>query len=157
MPDGSAAEGKEVYVLNADSREFMLIMTDVLDENSVEVINPLDTLQKKNKHSADYVRDKMNLVSVRDGSPGRMQFFIHFQRKNSDCNGELKGEAMFTGANSAVYRQAGDPCELQFSFTSSSVTLRETKACGNHRGVKCSFNATYPKKKELKPKPIKKK
>jgi hypothetical protein len=52
------------------------------------VINPIDTLQKKNKFSADYVKDKMNIVSIRDDSKaGRINFFIHFDRNNGDCTG----------------------------------------------------------------------
>jgi hypothetical protein len=37
---------------------------------------------------------------------------------------------------------------LEFSFTPKSVTIRELEACGNHRGIKCVFDDTYPRKKE---------
>ena len=49
-------------------------------------------------------------------------------------------------------KQAGDPCSLQFNFSSSSVSLKEVEACGAHRGVKCSFDGNYPRKKEAKQK-----
>lgn len=151
--DGSTADGKEVYIYNEEAGQFLLIMTDPLDDRVQEVINPIDTFQKKNKFSGDYIRDKMNIVSVRDGSkPGRMNFFIHIDRNNGDCTGELKGEASFTSANTAVYRQPGDACSLQFNFTSSAVVLKELDACGSHRGVKCSFDLNFPRKKEPKPK-----
>lgn len=156
-PDGSSTEGREVYVFNADSKQFMLIMTDALDDRVREVINPIDTVSRKNKYAADYVRDKMNIVSIRDGNkPDKINFFIHFDQNNGECTGELKGVASFVKPNTAVYRQAGDGCVLQFTFTSSSVSLKESEPCGAHRGVKCSFDVSYPRKKEIKKKSSKK-
>jgi len=157
-PDGATDEGKEVYVFNPDAGQFTLIMTDALDDKLKEIVNPIDTFPAKNKFSADYVKDKMNIVSIRDGNkPGRINIFIHFEKNEGTCSGELKGEAVFTSANTAVYQHGGDPCVLQLSFSSSSITLKELKACGNRRSVKCSFDGTYPRKKILKPKPPKKK
>jgi len=150
-PDGSTAEGKEVYIYNEDAGRFLLIMTDALDDRVTEVINPIDTLPRENKFSADYVKDKLNMVSIRDDAkPGKIIFFIHFDRNNGECTGELKGTAGFTSANTAVYRQPGDVCALQLSFTSSSVSIKELEPCGTHRGVKCSFDGSYPRKKEPK-------
>lgn len=152
-PDGSTAEGKDVYIYSNDAEQFLLIAKDALDDRVREVINPIDTLQKKNKFSADYVKDKMNIVSIRDDSKaGRINFFIHFDRNNGECTGELKGIANFTSANTAVYKQPGDACSIQFNFSSSSVALKEVEACGAHRGVKCAFDGTYPRKKEAKQK-----
>jgi len=158
-PDGSTAEGKDVYIYSSDAEQFFLIAKDALDDRVVEVINPIDTLQKKNKYSADYVKDKMNIVSIRDDSKaGRINFFIHFDRNEGECTGELKGVANFTSANTAVYKQPGDACSLQFNFSSSSVSLKEIEACGAHRGVKCSFDGNYLRKKETKQKtPVKRK
>lgn len=152
-PDGSTAEGKDVYIYSADAEQFLLIAKDALDDRVTEVINPIDTLQKKNKFSADYIKDKMNIVSIRDDSKtGRINFFIHVDRNNGECTGELKGVANFTSANTAIYKQPGDACSLQFNFSSSSVSLKELEACGAHRGVKCSFDGNYPRKKEPKQK-----
>jgi len=152
-PDGSTAEGKNVYIYSGDDEQFLLIATDALDDRIREVINPIDTLQKKNKFSADYIKDKMNIVSIRDDSKaGRINFFIHFDRNNGECTGELKGVASFTSANTAIYKQPGDACSLQFSFSSTSVSLKEVEACGAHRGVKCSFDGNYPRKREAKQK-----
>jgi hypothetical protein len=152
-PDGSAAEGKEVYIYSSDAEGFLLIAKDALDDRVREVINPIDTLPKKNKFSADYVKDKMNIVSIRDYSKaGKLNFFIHFDRNNGECTGELKGVANFISANTAVYKQPGDACSLQFSFSSSSLSIKEVEACGAHRGVKCSFDGSYPRKREVKPK-----
>ena len=150
-PDGSVNEGKEVYIFNSDTKQFMLIMTDALDDRLTEVINPIDTLGRKNKFSADYVKDKMNIVSVRDGNkPDKINFFIHFEKDKGQCTGELKGVATFTSGTTAVYKQNGDPCSLILSFSSSVVSIKESEACGSHRGVKCSFDGVYPKKKEIK-------
>ena len=156
-PDGSSAEGKEAFSYDDESGQFLLIMTDPLDDRVQEVINPIDTFAKKNKFSADYIKDKLNLVSIRDDSKaGRINFFIHFDRNDGECTGELKGVANITAANTAIYQQPGDACSIQFNFSTFSVTLKEIQACGAHRGVKCSFDGSYPSKKEAKPKtPVK--
>jgi hypothetical protein len=154
--DASISEGKDVYVLNADAKEFMLIMTEALEDKVTELINPIDTLPRKHKLSADYTTGKMNLVSVRDGRRSdRLSFFIHFEKNNGECTGELKGEAVLKSASMAEYRVSGEPCVLQFRFTASSVTLSELEGCGSRRGVRCTFNGVYPRKKEIKPKPVK--
>src|SRR5437762_5301170 len=135
--DGTISDGKNVYVLNEPAKSFLLIMTDALDEQTIELINPIDSFSRRNKFSGDYLRDKMNLVSIRDNKkPGRLTFFVHFEKKNN-CNGELKGEASFTAGNTAVYRSSGDPCVLQFNFTASLVTMKEMEGCGSHRGLDC--------------------
>jgi hypothetical protein len=151
--DGSAAEGKEVFIYNDEAGQFLLIMTDPLDDRVQEVINPIDTFARKNKFSADYIKDKMNLVSIRDDNKaGKINFYIHFDRNSGECTGELKGVANITSANTAVYQQQGDACSIQFNFSSSSVSLKENQECGAHRGVKCSFDGSYPRKKEAKQK-----
>lgn len=151
--DGSSSEGKDIYVLNPDSREFNLVMTDALDDKVTELINPIDTFSQKHKLSADYITGKMNLVSIRDGrKTDRLNFFIHFEKNNGECTGELKGEALIKSSSLAEYRLGGDPCILQFRFTSSSVTLKEVEGCGAHRDLRCSFNGTFVRKKEARPK-----
>ena len=148
--DASISEGKDVYVLNTDAKNFLLIMTDALDEKITELINPIDTLPKKNKFSADYGTTKLNMVSVRDGRKSdRISFFVHFEKNNGECAGELKGEALMKSSTVAEYREDGDPCVLKFTFTSSSVTLSEA-SCGSRRGLKCSFDGSYARKKEIK-------
>lgn len=151
--DGSQADGKESYAYDAELNKFTLLMTEALDDRIREVINPIDSLPVKNKYSADYVRDKMNIVSVRDAArSGRMIFFIHFENKAGDCKGELRGEAKFISANKAVYSKPGDPCQLAFQFSSSGVSLREEKPCGNWRGLECAFEGSFPRKKTPKTK-----
>jgi hypothetical protein len=152
-PDGSFKDGKDVYSLSAEDKKFTLIMTDPLDDKITELVNPIDTLRRKNKYSADYGTGKLNLVSIRDGRKSdRLSFFIHFEKNNGECSGELKGEAIIKSATMAEYRERGDPCGLQFIFTSSSVVLKELEGCGSHRGLRCSFDGVFPRKKEPKPK-----
>jgi len=152
-PDGSTAEGKEAYSYDKESEHFLLIMMDPLDDRVQEVINPIDTFARKNKFSADYVKDRMNIVSIRDDNKaGKINFFIHLDRNKGECTGEIKGVAGFTSANTAIYKLPGDACSLQFIFSSSSVSLKEIEACGAHRGVKCSFDGSFSRKKETKQK-----
>ncbi|MGZ8558024.1 MAG: hypothetical protein ACXWWC_06825 [Chitinophagaceae bacterium] len=154
--DGTLSEGKDVYVLNSAAKSFMLIMTDALDDKPTELTNPIDTISRKQKYAADYGTGKMNLVSIRDGrKKDRLSFFIHFEKSNGECSGELKGEAILKSPTVAEYREGGDPCILQFKFTSSSVTVKELEGCGSRRGLRCSFDGAYPRKKEIKPKPVK--
>lgn len=151
--DGNIGERKEVYVLNTGAKNFMLIMTDALDDKATELTNPIDTVSRKQKYTADYGTGKMNLVSIRDGRRNdRLSFFIHFEKNNGECTGELKGEAIIKSPSLAEYRQGGDPCILQFRFTSSSVIVKELEGCGSRRGLRCSFDGTYPRKKVVKPK-----
>ena len=155
--DGTVNEGKDVYVLSEEEGRFALILTDPLDDKVPELINPIDTLSRKNKLSADYVINKKNLVSIRDGRKSdRLLFFIHFEKNNGECSGELKGEALFKSPKMAEYHASGNLCAVRFSFTTSSVTIQEIDACGSYRGVRCFFEGTYPRKKETKPGPDKK-
>lgn len=149
-PGGTTASGRDVFVLNRAMKKFLLIMTDSLGEADMELINPIDTLPRTGKFSADYGTGKKNLISVRDGQrEGRIRFFIHLEKKESECSGELKGEAVFTGPNVAEYRQGGDPCVLKFIFSKSAVTLSEVEGCGSRMGgLQCSFNGNYPRIKE---------
>jgi hypothetical protein len=156
--DGTISEGKDVYVLNKEARDFMLIMTDALDDKVSELTNPIDTMSRKQKYTADYGSGKQNLFSFRDGRKNdRLSFFIHFEKNNGECTGELKGEAIIKSPSVAEYREGGDPCVLQFIFNSSSVTVKELGGCGSRRGLRCSFDGVYPRKKEAKSKAVKSK
>lgn len=147
--NGTLNEGRDVYAFHADSKLFYLVMTDALEDKPTELINPIDTLPRKNKWSADYTAGKMNLVSIRDGRRNNeLTFFIHFERNHGECSGELKGEADITSPTTAEYQQDGDPCKLKFIFTSSSVTLKELEGCGSYRPLKCSFDGSFTRKKE---------
>lgn len=152
LPNGIEISGHDIFVLNKAAKNFSLIMTDSLGEGFTELINPIDTLARKQKYSGDYGNGKMNLVSIRDGQrEGRVHFFIHLEKNDKECVGELKGDAVFTSANVAEYRQGGDPCVLRFIFDKNSVSLEEVEGCGSRLGaLQCSFNGKYPRKKEKK-------
>ena len=154
--DGTMSDGKDVYALDKETEKFMLIMTDPLDDKVTELTNPIDAFSRKNKYAADYGTGKLNLVSIRDGRKNdRLSFFVHFEKNNGACTGDLKGEAIIKSSTIAEYREGGDPCVLRFTFTSSSVMVKELEGCGSRRGLRCSFDGTFSKKKE--PKPPKKK
>jgi hypothetical protein len=154
-PDGSFSEGKDVYGLGQDSKKFSLIMTDALDDKLTEIVNPIDTFSRKIKYAGDYGSGKLNLVSVRDGrKKDRFSFFIHFEKSSGACTGELKGEAIIKSPTVAEYREGGDPCVLRFTFSSSAVTLKEVEGCGSHRGLRCSFDGSFSRKRD--PKTVKK-
>lgn len=152
MPDDVIVEGKDVYAFDGATKSFALVMTDILEDNNQELINPIDTFAKKTQFAGDYIKDKRNIVSIRDGrNEKEIQFFVHFERMNGECNGELKGTALMTSSKTAVYNQGGDPCRLEFHFTSNAVRLKEAEGCGQYRGVKCVIEGSFPKKRESKP------
>ncbi len=120
-------------------------------ENS-KVINPLDTLPMNNPFSGDYGRDAKNFISIRDYTvQGKYQFFMHFERDNRDCVGELKGLMSFT-KNTATYTEKGDACIIHFKIDGNQISIKEDGNCGNHRNMTCYFNDTYNKKRKLKKK-----
>ena len=120
-------------------------------ENS-KVINPLDTLPMNNSFSGDYSNDPKNFISIRDYSvPNKYQFFLHFEKNNGDCVGELKGLMSFT-KNTAIYSEKGDACIIHFKVEGNQITMKEDGNCGNHRNMSCYFNASYDKKRKPKKK-----
>lgn len=150
--DANAQEGREVFVLNEAAGNFMLIMTEALDDKPTELINPIDTLPRKNKWSADYVSGKRNIISVRDGKrAGVLQFYLHIEKNNGECIGQLKGELDLKTNNTGLYKQDGDPCLLKFIFSNGSLTLQEQEGCGSHRGIQCTLDGSYARKKTPKP------
>jgi hypothetical protein len=157
QPNSLNAEGKDVFIYNSESRQFMIIMTDPLDDTNLELINPIDTLRKTHRFAGDYGKGKRNIVSIRDGrAPNQLMAFVHLENQDG-CSGELKGELLMTSATTAIYRQGGDPCVLQFRFSGNTIELQEEEGCGNHRGLDCAFTGTFPKKKEAKAKTSEKK
>ena len=158
-PNGEMGYKRDAYVYN-NVGTFTLILTES-NESPVtagEIINPIDTLSRKNKYSADYVKDKRNIISVRDGRKASlMRFFIHFEKDNGTCKGEFRGEATFVKPNVAIFRESGDPCVLEFTFSATSISMKELEGCGNYRDIKCFFEGSFPRKKEAKSKSAPKK
>jgi hypothetical protein len=149
---------RNTYAYN-DVGLFTLVLNETNDQRKKPEteVNPLDTFPKKNKFSGDYFKGKTNFISLRDGKNDQTyRFFVHFENENEDkCSGELRGELFITSATTAVYKENGDPCVIDFTLTGNQVKVKEQGSCGNYRGIKCFFNDTYTKKKE--PKPEKKK
>ena len=151
---------KSVYIFNGDVGAFTLILTESNEEKSkkADVYNPIDSFPRRHKYTGDYIQDRRNFISVRDGrSNSVVRFFVHFEKDKGSCTGELKGEARFISPTVARYTSNGDPCSIQFSFTDKNVRMKELEGCGNHRGIRCYFEGVYNKHKEVKPKPVKSK
>ena len=153
--EGGVSFKRNVYIYNNASNEFTLILTEPNEEMTEDLLNPIDTLSQKNKYTGDYPANKKNFISFRDGkNTSEILFFTHFEKNKGECVGELKGTARFVSSKKAVYKEAGNPCTLEFTFTTSSVYMKEVEGCGSYRDIRCFFEGTYPKKKS---KPAKKK
>ncbi len=154
LADGRLIYKKAAYAYISSAEAFALILTESNEtEPKREIVNPIDTMPRKNKLAGDYRQDKLNLVSVRDSKkPGKIFFFIHFEKDAGGCKGELKGEAKIVSPGKAVYKEAGDQCTLELSFTGNTVSLQED-GCGSHRDIKCFFEGSFTRK--ASPKPVK--
>jgi hypothetical protein len=130
---------------------FMVVLNDGNEDSrkNDEIIDPIDTLLKKNKLSGNYLQNKKSFISLRDGKDANSYlFFIHFEKKGGSCVGELKGVLKMKSDNTAVYAESGDPCVIDFTFEGNNITVKEKGSCGNRRGMKCYFDDTFTKKKE---------
>ena len=153
QPGNVIAEGKEVYGYDAEMKQFTLVLTNPIGGYS-ELTNPIDTFPRKHKLAGDYGKDKTNIVSIRDGrNPNQLLLYIHVENEDGSCTGEVKGDILLTSPTTAIYRQGGDPCVLSFRFSGSTITVKEDEGCGSRRGLDCSFDGSYNKKKQPKPKP----
>ena len=151
--DNKSLYSRNGFAFNASSNSFAEVLHDSNEdtERNNEIINPIDTLPSTNKYSADYVADKKNFISVRDGkSAVTYSFFIHFEKNNGDCVGELKGMMALTDEKNAVFTESGDPCIINFKFTKNTIKIKEQGNCGNHRGITCPFDFTFKKKNPIK-------
>lgn len=140
---------EDFYTAGADGK-LTLIMTNSNEPTTPgQIFNPIDTLPRKHKYSADYGSGEMSIVSIRDGQdPKTFQFFITFSKDNGNCKGELTGVGHFTGANKGEFKDKESSCGLAFQFSSSRVNIRETGGCGAYRGIKCFFEGSFAKKKK---------
>ncbi len=119
---------------------------------SKTVLNPIDTLSMNNPLSGDYARDAKNFISLRDyNNTNKYQFFLHFEKKEGTCIGELKGLLTFD-KNQATYNEKGDPCIIHFTINGNVIKIKEDGNCGNHRNMTCYFNDAYDKKRKAKKK-----
>jgi hypothetical protein len=146
---------KEVFVYNTVG-DFTLILTESNEAKNqpLALVNPLDTFPATHPVTGDYFQDKKNLVSFRDGkNPQQVQVFVHFEKNNNSCSGEVKGMARMTSATTAVFTESNSPCEILFTFSGNTVQMKEATGCGSHRDIKCFFEGSFTRK----PKPVAKK
>jgi len=146
---------KNGYAYSKETKGFMEVINDSNEDErkNSEILNPIDTLAKTYKYSGDYIQDKKNFISVRDGSkPGNYLFFLHVNKENGACIGELKGVLKMVNETKAVFQQNGDPCVIDFTFEKNRIQVKERGSCGNYRGMTCMFDDSYKKKN---PPPVK--
>ncbi|MEN9381846.1 MAG: hypothetical protein RI940_727 [Bacteroidota bacterium] len=150
-PQGVATYEKNAWAYSDSNFRLIYFDSNKTPENK-EVINPIDTISSKNVYSGNYGTDAKNFIALRDyGAPNKYQFFIHFEKRNGSCVGELKGVLNFTN-NQATYTEKGDPCIVHFSINGNNIAIKEEGNCGNHRGMKCYFNDKFDKIKKSKKK-----
>ena len=117
-----------------------------------KIINPIDTLPTNNEFSGNYELNSKNFIAIRDnGAANKYQFFLHTEKNEGTCNGELKGVLTFK-KNMATYAENGDACHIQFIINGTNINIKEDGNCGNHRGIKCSFDESFERRKKLKKK-----
>ena len=147
--DGQLYYHRDAYVF-ADGTGFSLILTETNETKPKPptIYNPIDTLPHKHRYSGDYAQDKRNIVCIRDGrDPSRFLFFVHFEKEEGTCKGELKGEAKFVSPGIARYRSYSDPCAIEFTFIPEGVSLKEIGGCGVHRDIRCFFEGYFERRK----------
>lgn len=144
--DGKAYYNKSAYVYNTEGL-FTLILTESNEPVEEKIVyNPIDTLSRKDPLSGDYKQDKKNFVSIRDGGKvGKLLFFINIEKPGNGCDGSLRGDMVQVKPRVYQYNKADDHCILEFNFNGKALQVRELEACGNHRGVRCSFDGRFRK------------
>ena len=146
---------RNIYFYDRNGDYFTLIVTEPNEDIIEDVMNPIDTMAATHKYSGDYVENAKNFISIRDGkNASEMVFFVHFEKDDAKCNGELKGSARFISPTVAQFVKSDNPCSLEFTFTTSGnkVTMKENGRCGTYRDIQCFFNGSYSKKKAAKSK-----
>lgn len=136
----TASVGSFINVVNETNED---------EKRNNTILNPIDTLARKYKYSGDYVQNDKNFISIRDGAkPNTYLFFIHFEKNNGTCIGELKGDIKMKDDKEGIYSENNDPCLIDFKFSKNEITVKEQGSCGNYRGIKCYFNDSFRKKKK---------
>lgn len=140
------------WVFNSGGKSFTVVINDGNEDPTKDIIiNPIDTLPRKNKWSGNYIKDKRNFISIRDGRDANNYiFFIHFEKGEGHyCSGELKGNLKIKDAMHGVYAEGGDPCVIDFIMEGNEINVKEKGSCGNRRGMDCLFDDRYIRKKEM--------
>ncbi|MGH2642546.1 MAG: hypothetical protein ACRDE2_01235 [Chitinophagaceae bacterium] len=151
LDNGFVITREQVYGINPDG-SLLLIMTNTNEPaNPNSFTNPIDTLPHKDHLSGDYYASKYDLVSIRDGkTKNTFRFFIHLNKSDGDCTGELDGTGRFTGKDVGEFQEQNGPCAVRFTFSSGRVNILEVGGCGAYRGINCLFDGTYLLKREKK-------
>ena len=152
-PDNKSLYNRNGFAYSTSSNSFTQVLHDSNEDTlkNDQVLNPIDTLPSTQKFSGDYITNTKNFISVRDGkNASTYAFFIHFEKNNSSCIGELKGMMTMTDEKNAVFTESGDPCVINFKFSTNTINIKEQDNCGNHRGINCLFDFTF--KKKIQPK-----
>ncbi len=137
----------------SNDKTFMVVINDTNEDVAKNdlIINPIDTFAIKNEWSGDYIKDKRNFISIRDGKDAKTYlFFVHFEKKEGTCIGELKGDLKMKTTKEGIYNVGGDPCIIDFKFNDRTVALKEQGSCGNRRGINCFFDDKFTRKKAPK-------
>jgi hypothetical protein len=144
--DGKVIYNKSAYVYNTEGL-FTLILTESNEPVEESIVqNPIDTLPAKNPLSGNYVEDKNNFVSIRDGSkPNKLIVFMKLAKQAGKCVGTLRGDIIQVKPKVFQYNKSDDHCIIEFNFKNNSVKVKELEACGNHRGIRCTFDGNYMK------------
>lgn len=151
LDNGFVITREQVYGINPDG-SLLLIMTNTNEPaNPNSFTNPIDTLPHKDHFSGDYYTTKYDMVSIRDGkTKNTFRFFIHLNKSNGDCTGELDGTGKFTRKDIGEFQEQNGPCAVRFRFSPGRVTIEEVGGCGAYRGINCLFDGTYSLKREKK-------
>jgi hypothetical protein len=150
---GDVVFKRNIYFYDRNGDNFTLIVTEPNEDIIQDVVNPIDTMQSSHKYAGDYVENARNYISIRDGkSASEIVFFVHFEKNEGKCIGELKGAARFVSPTVAQFVKSDNPCSLEFVFAGSKITMKEKGGCGSYRDIQCFFNGTYWKKKTSKAK-----
>jgi hypothetical protein len=150
QPNGSQAQFNQVFVYNTVGT-FTKILEDGLQQGEkMEVVNPIDSLPRKNKLSGDYGVNENNYLSLRDGiANNEYQFFLYMEKgQGSECRGELKGSFRLIGPDSAMYETQAEVCMIGFKFTAGQVRISEMKGCSSRHPAGCTFDAVYKRMKQ---------
>jgi hypothetical protein len=139
---------KTAWAYSASKFIVVLNESNERSSDSLQIQNPIDTFPSFNDYSGLYSEDEQNFISVKDGfSKKNYLFFLHTDKNEGTCIGELKGEINLTDSGKGTYQFQGDPCVIDFTFTDNYLTFKEKGSCGNRRGMDCFFEGSFERKK----------
>jgi hypothetical protein len=143
---GQEASLTEIFLAYNNSGKLGQVVTNDTD-GEVAFINPIDSLPQTQKYTGDYFLDNDNIISLRNGKDtGTLTMFFKYEKDKETCLGEMKEQIKMIGANKAMYQKDGDPCGIEFTFTGTTIIVKEGVDCGNKKGAfNCTLNGSYTK------------